>query len=127
MPANKSAYLRTKVVKHNLGVTAFTMPTNTYLALMTSNPTVNNTGVEVTGGSYARKLIDWGTESGGVLPTDAATVFADLPSTTITHWAIYDALTLGNLLYFGQMEIPLSITSGQDLTFASGNIQISEA
>lgn len=127
MAANKSAYLRTRIVKHALGVTSFTMPTNTYLALMTSDPTVNNTGVEVTGGSYARKLLDWGTESGGVLPTDAATVFPDLPSTTITHWAIYDALTVGNLLYFGQMEIPLSITSGQDLTFASGNIQISEA
>lgn len=122
----KSAYLRTRLVKHALGNTSFTMPTNTYLALFTSDPTVDATGTEVTGGSYARQLLAWGTESGGVLPTSGNVAFADLPTATITHWAIFDASTSGNMLYFGQFAFPLAVLAGDDLPFTAGDIYITE-
>lgn len=127
MAANKSAYLRSRLVKHALGDTSFTMPTNTYLALYTSDPTVNDTGTEVTGGSYARKLLSWGTEASGILPTDTVADFTALPTATITHWGIRDASSGGNLLYFGQLEFPIAVTSGQNLAFAAGDIYIAEA
>jgi hypothetical protein len=127
MAANKSAYLRSRLVKHALGDTSFTMPTNTYLALYTADPTVDDTGTEVTGGSYARKLLSWGTEDNGILPTDAVADFTDLPTATITHWGIRDASSAGNLLYFGRFEFPLAVTAGQDLAFAAGDIYIAEA
>lgn len=123
----KSAYLRTRLVKHALAITSFTMPTNTYLALMTTDPTVANTGTEVVGGSYSRKLISWGTEANGNVPNNSLLSFTNMPATTVTHWAIYDASTSGNLLYFGKFEIPIVRTAGQTLDIVSGNLSVSES
>ena len=122
----KSAYLRSAIVKHALGKTTYTKPTNVYLALYTSDPTVNDTGTEVTGGSYARQQLSFGTEADGNLANDTSETFSSLPACVITHWGIRDASTSGNLLYFGALEVPLNINATDNLSFIVGNIQISE-
>lgn len=122
----KSAYLRTKIVRHALGQAAYTMPAGTHLALFTSDPTVNNTGTEVVGGSYARQPITWGTEADGRLPHTGTITFSSLPATTITHWAIFDASSGGNLLYFAPFEVAINRTAGQSLAIAAGNVAITE-
>lgn len=127
MAANKSAYLRSRLLKHALGISSFTMPTNTYLALYTTDPTVDDTGTEVTGGSYARQQMSWDTESGGVVQSATNETFNDMPATTVTHWGIRDASSGGNLLYFGRFDIPLEFNAGDDPQFLADNIQISEA
>lgn len=127
MAANKSSYLRSALVKHAVGKTSFTMPAAAYLALYTSDPTVSDTGTEVAGGSYARQSITWGTEANGEITNSNVVSFTDLPAATITHWGIRDASSSGNLLYFGQLEVALTVTSGQDLAFAANNILIAES
>jgi len=123
----KSAYLRSALVKHAISKTAFTMPAGAYLALMTSDPTIANTGVEVTGGSYARQSITWGTEANGRIANSGTINFTNLPSCTVTHWAIYDASSAGNLLYFGSFEINIVRTAGQAIDLVAGNIEVSES
>lgn len=123
----KSAYLRNKAIEHNLGLTTFTKPTNVYLALMTSDPTVDNTGTEVSGGSYARQQLSLDTASNGRCASNTAETFSSLPACIITHWAIYDASSGGNLLYFGKFEVPIIRNATESITIASGNIAVSEA
>lgn len=122
----KSAYLRSRIVKHVLGLGAYTPPSNTYLALFTSDPTINNTGVEAVGGSYSRKLISWGTESGGTVPSSAIISYTNLPAGTFSHWGIFDASSGGNLLYFFGFEIPIVRTAGQGFDIAVANLSIHE-
>lgn len=123
----KSSYLRSALVKHAIGKTAFTMPTTAYLALMTSDPTIANTGTEVAGGSYARQAITWGTEALGRIANSATINFTNLPATTVTHWAVYDAASGGNLLYFGTFEINIIRTAGQAIDIATGLLELSES
>jgi hypothetical protein len=126
MSAVKSAYLRTKVVKHVLGLASFSMPSTIYVALYTSDPTVNDTGTEVTGGSYARKPVTWGAESGGVVPSGADINFTNMPACTVTHWALRDAASGGNLLYFGPMDVPVVVNSGDTFPVTTGNLSVTE-
>lgn len=126
MIAVKSSYLRDKIIKHVLGEASYTMPTNVYLALYTTNPTVADTGTEVTGGSYARQQLSFASASGGVKVSNTSETFTSMPTTTVTHWGIRDASSGGNLLYFGAFDLPIALTSGNNLPIASGDIVIGE-
>jgi hypothetical protein len=123
----KSAYLRDNLIEHALGVASFTMPTNVFLALFTTDPTINNTGTELSGGSYARQQLSLAAASNGRCASNTAETFSSLPACIITHWGIYDASTNGNLLYFGKFDIPIIRNAAEDLVIASGNIAVSEA
>ncbi len=127
MTGKKSAYLRKKIIEHVLGIAGYTSPTNVYLALYTSDPTVADTGVEVTGGSYARQQLSFGAESGGVIASSGNETFTDMPACTVTHWGLRDASSGGNLLYFGQFDIPLTFLAGDDPQILAANIHFSEA
>lgn len=124
----KSAFLRSAAVKHNLGITSFTMPTGCYLALYTTDPTVADTGTEVSGGSYARQNLasKFGSESGGIVPSNAIVTFSSMPACTVSHWAIRSASSGGNLLYFGMFDLPITLNSGDPFPIASGDIKIQE-
>lgn len=126
MASKKSSYLRSKIVKHVKGEASFTMPTTLYLALYTTDPTIADTGTEVTGGSYVRKAISFAAESGGSGASNAAINFTSMPTTNVAFWGIRDASTAGNLLYFGNFDIVQAITSGQTFTINSGNVVITE-
>ncbi len=127
MAGKKSAYLRSAIIKHVLGITTYTKPTNVFLALYTSDPTVNDTGNEVVGGSYARQQLAFGAESGGVVASSGAETFTDMPACTVTHWGLRDASVGGNLLYFGSFDIPLTFLAGDDPQILAANIHFSEA
>lgn len=76
-----------------------------YLALFLTDPTASGTGTEVSGGGYARKIINFSAPSlvsgkeqvSNSAPVDFGTLTADLG--TVAYWGIYDALTAGNLLW----------------------------
>ena len=122
----KSSYLRSALVKHAISKAAFTMPAGAYLALFTSDPTIAAVGVEVAGGSYSRKSITWGTEANGRIANSNILNFTNMPACIVTHWAVYDAASAGNMLYFGSFEIGISRTSGTAIDIAAGNIEVSE-
>lgn len=126
MIAVKSNYLRNKIIKHVLGEASFTMPTNVYLALYTTEQTVGDTGTEVTGGSYARQQLSFATAVDGAKTSDTAETFSSMPACTVTHWGIRDASSGGNLLYFGAFDLPIQLNAGNNLPIASGDIVIGE-
>lgn len=126
MASKKSNYLKSKIVKHIKGEASYTMPSTLYLALYTQDPTAADGGLEVTGGSYSRKPISFGAESGGSAQSNAAINFTSMPTTNVSHWGIRDAASGGNLLYFGNFDIVQAITSGQTFTIDSGNVVITE-
>ena len=126
MIAVKSTYLRQAVIKAALGETTFPTITNTYLALYTNDPTIADTGTEVTGGSYARQQLSFANASGGAKVSNTSETFTSMPATTVTHWGIRDASSGGNLLYFGAFDLPIELNATDNLPIASGDIVIGE-
>lgn len=103
---------------------AFTAPATVYLALFTADPGEAGNAGEVTGGSYARQAITFGIPTNGVFSNDARVYFDDMPAATVTHWAIYDAATAGNMLYHGAWGTARTYTAGDTATVISGQLTI---
>lgn len=121
-----SNYLENKLVDHTLGTTAYTKPTNVYLALYTSDPTDANTGTEVSGSGYARQLITWNAASSGSSTNNTAETFSASGGSwgTVTHIGIFDALTGGNLLLYANLTTSRPVNDGDSLLFAVGSITV---
>ncbi len=130
MADNKSDYLERKLLDHALGTTTYTKPTNVYIALHTANPTEGGTGTEVTGGSYARKVMTFSAAATVTSVTSASNasdiVWTALPSTTVSHVAIWDASTGGNMLYYAPLSANKVIASGDGYTISTGQLVVQE-
>ena len=125
MAGNLSDYLENKVLDHILGTTSYTMPDDVYLALYTTTPTDSTSGTEVTGGSYARKLITFGASSSGAATNNTNVDFTSMPTCVVTGIAVCDALTSGNILVYGGLAASKSLASGDTLRVSSGDLSIS--
>ena len=137
---SKSNYLEDKILDHALGTTAFTQPTNQYLALHTADPTDAASGAELSAAAtanktgYARAAIDFNAASSGTAtgPAGSNTIeftnsHASSSWTQVTHFGIWDASSSGNLLYHGALTTAKTIAAGDTLRFTAGSISISEA
>lgn len=126
--AGKSDYLENKILEHVLKNTSYTSPTTVYMALFTAAPSDAGGGTEVSTNNYARTAITFGAASSGAISNSSAVTFPT-PSGSwgaCTHFGIFDAATVGNLLYWGaltQTETPLS---GNVVQFPIGDIDITE-
>jgi hypothetical protein len=121
-----STYLREMVLMHTLMGTYMVPPSAIYLALFTADPTKDDVGTEVVGGSYARQSLPFmmdGTDVG--MNSDMVT----FPTATaawgqVAYWGLYDAVTAGNLHYFGSLDIPRMVLNTNSLTVPMGNIVV---
>lgn len=115
---NISNYLAQSLLNAVFRGESYTTPTTVYLALYTSDPTAADTGSEVGGGAYARQPITLSApvaEGGKQTIKNTDDIEFDVATAdwgTVTHVGIRDAATGGNLLYFGPLETPRSILSG---------------
>jgi hypothetical protein len=127
--AEMSNYLENALINATLRNTAFTSPTVVYLALYTTDPTDADTGTEVSGGSYARQSITFGAPSNGVSTNSAAIEFPQATGSwgAITHVAIRDALTTGNMLYHTPLDASKTIASGDIFRIAIGSLSVTLA
>ena len=126
-----SDYLENKVLDHVLMNTAYSQPANLYIGLWTADNGLEQGTLtaEVSGGSYARKLVTFDAASGGSA-ANAATVTFDAATAnwgTITHVAVMDALTAGNVLFHGAVTTSKTIETGDTFQISSGNLTISLA
>jgi len=104
-----------------------------YVALSTADPTDDASGMaEPSGNGYAR--VDssscWGTgASSGSLANDAAITFPTASGSwgTISHWAIYDAATDGNMWWHGSLASSEAISTDQIPNFAIGALVLTLA
>lgn len=132
----KSDYQEANVLNGTLRTAAFSKPAGVYVALFTSATDDAGGGTEVSGGGYAR--VQHGpSDATWTAPTAAGLVqnigdiqFAD-PSAnwgTVTHFALYDALTGGNMLYHAPLVSPVTVNNGDTgPKFADGALTVTES
>lgn len=126
-----SNYLENKVLDHVLTTTTYTAPGARYLGLfknVSTNAMANlESGVltdEVSGGSYARTLITFGAAVNGSASNNAQITFpvATVDWGTVTHLAILDASTAGNVLFYGPAITSKLIQTGDTFIVFVGNL-----
>ena len=131
-----SNYLENKVLDHVLKNTAYTQPSNLYVGLFLNTSTNAAANLEagtltdeVSGGSYARQSGAFSAASGGSASTSATITFPAASANwgTITHVAVMDALTSGNVLFWGAVTTSKTIETGDTFQITSGNLTISLA
>lgn len=120
-------YLENKIMDHVVGKTSYTMP-STWIALFTVTPSDTGGGTECTGGSYARKATagsDWTAAAAGLATNATALTFVTATGSwggSIVAAALMDASTAGNMLIWGPLTVAKTVSSGDTLTFAIGDI-----
>jgi hypothetical protein len=119
---NLSDYLENALLNAVLRATSYTSPTTVYLALFTTPTSDAAPGTEVSGGSYARQAVTFAAPSGGLASNSGVITFSNMPACTITHSAIMDALTGGNMLFQGSLPSARTLAVADSVTFAVGSI-----
>ena len=100
------------------------------MGLSTADPGDDGSGLaEPSGGAYARVATaasDWNTASGGSLDNASAIEFSEATASwgTITHFALFDAATAGNMLAHGSLTASKTISSGDTASFAAGALDV---
>ena len=124
-----SDYLENEILDHILGTGAYTMPTNVYVGLSTGSFVDDNSGTELSGSGYTRKVASFGAASSGTASNDAAIEFPAATGSwgTVSHFGIFDASSSGNLLIHGALTSSKVIESGDILKVAVGDMDITAA
>jgi hypothetical protein len=127
--AEMSNYLENALINATLRATTYTSPTNVYVALFTSDPTDAGSGTEVSGGSYARKEVTFGSPSNGVTTNSADVTFDQCTADWgVVGWiGIFDALTTGNLLYHTALNTAKTIETDDIFKIESGQLSVTLA
>lgn len=118
---------------------ATSAPSTVYVALFNSDTSTGLTSEnleagtitdECTGGAYARQTISFGTISGGSVSSSGNVTFptaTDGNWGTITHVAVMDALTSGNVLFYGLLDTAKEIQSGDTFQITDTNLTVTLA
>ena len=98
-----------------------------YLALFTAAPGEEGGRTEVSGASYVRQQVSFGAPADGVMITSAAIEFPTATEAwgTAVAWGLYDALSGGNLMWYGDISTPKELLAGDIYRINSGNLTLS--
>lgn len=119
-----------EILDHLFGKGSYTPPT-IHVGLSTANPGDDGAGLsEPSGNGYARvstSAADWNSASGGSLDNANAIEFPQATGNwgTITHFALFDASTGGNMLAHSSLTQSKAITNGDTARFSAGDLDVS--
>lgn len=91
---------------------------------------------EINNGSYTRQSVTFAAASSGSCASDSSVTFpvatanydsAGSQGQTVTHIAIMDLSSAGNVLFYGALTTPKTVSSGDQFTISSGNLTVSLA
>lgn len=120
----------THVLNYVFTATSVTRPTAWYLALFTSNPADDASGTEVStsGTAYARQTAAF-TVSGDTASNSSAIEFPTATSSfgTVSHVAVFDAATSGNLIAYAALTSSKAIDTGDVFRVPAGDLDITLA
>lgn len=124
--AEFSNYLENKILDHVLRNVSYTSPTTVYMGLYTSNPDEGNTGTEISGSGYARQVVSVTTASGGIVTSSADITFPQATASwgTISHIALLDAITAGNMLMYTALTTSKVIDADDILKVSTGSLTV---
>lgn len=135
-------YLENKIIDWLFRGQTFTPPAGLHMGLLTAAPSDSAAGTEVSGNNYARvnlapSLTNWAgtqaaasttasTGTSGTTSNNSAINFPTPSGTwgTVTHFAIYDASTAGNMLFYGALTTSKTINSGDTVSFAAAALTV---
>ena len=115
-----STYLANKLLDHQVGKTAFTMPV-VHVGLSSTTPAASGSGVtEPSAGGYARVATTGATWQAAVAGISANVAAITFPKATadwsggsnMTFGVLYDAATGGNLLGYAPLAVARNVLSG---------------
>jgi len=117
-------------MSHAFGHEVYEAPANYYVALSTADPLGDGSGLaEPSGNSYARvetDAADW--EEVTAFETHNVSLLAFSAATgswgTITHFAVFDAASGGNLLFYGALDSPVAVGNGNQPQFAAETLSM---
>lgn len=136
MAGSFSNFLELELLDHVFGNAAYTAPATLYVALYTAAPSDTGGGTEVSTSNwtnYARTAVTnnatnfpaaaSGLKSNGTAISWSA---ATIPSGTVvvTHAGILDASTAGNLLAWADLTASKTLSNGDTISFAIGDLDI---
>ena len=128
----KSNYLENKLLDGVLRNTQYTVPTTVYSALFTVIPSAATGGTEVTNASsgYTRVATTFctagATAAGQSVNVSGLTFVTAAAAYTVVGWAVMDAITAGNLLYWATVTT-IAFAIGDQATIAVGGAVVTEA
>lgn len=129
MAGTVSTDLSNQVLDHILKTTPLSVPAAIYVALYSGAPTKAGGGTELSGNGYARILHNtWDAGAAGASENTGAIVFA---AASGGDWAqavafgLFDALTVGNFLAWGDLTTPKTVLDGDHAEFADGALDVS--
>lgn len=146
MAGNFTDYTENNVLNATLKGVAFPIPSNVYIGLFTAAPysgsppvtegTPGNEVLTANWPAYARQdagqgggiSSGWTAPSAGGVSTNAKSILFPANNgagpITITHIALFDALTAGNCLYWAPLQASKTLGTTDVLSFAIGAITV---
>lgn len=128
-----SNWLEEGVLNYFFRNQAVTQPTTLYLALYSTNPTDADTGVELSGVDYERQEIAFNmpTQIGGkgTIVNSGIVDFGIAGGAwgTVSHWAIHNHATAGEMLAYGPFNHTDTIYEGNRFEIQVGAIEITHS
>lgn len=122
-----STFLANELLDHIFNA-AYTPPATVYLGLSTADPLDDGSGLaEPSGNGYARKAITLGAAASRQVAQSGAVNFDQATGSwgTISHWALFDAVSGGNMLAHGALNTSKQVVSGNTPSVASGEVTVS--
>lgn len=115
----------TIVLKWTFTTDSVTRPTAWYVGLFTSAPGEAGGGTEVSGGSYVREAVTFAV-TGDTASNVAAIEWPVATGTwgTITHIAVFDALSGGDQIGYAALTNAKTIASGDVLRIPAGDLDV---
>jgi len=123
-----ATFLANAVLDHIFENTAYDTTADIYVALSKANPTDDASGLdEHSGDNYARVNHNaWDVASAGATENNGAITFPQASAAwgTVTHFAMFDAASGGNLLFYGNLDNSRNIGQNDTPSFADGALDI---
>jgi hypothetical protein len=132
--AGKSDYLEAAVLDHILGGPDFERPETVYVALFCTLPNDAGGGTEVASGvGYARVAVanddtNFPAATGAGKKNGTAVTYPTATASwgTVVGFGLFDALTGGNLLYWGGLTVSKTVAINDTPSFAANSLVITE-
>jgi len=124
---NISDFLANELLDHVFNAAAYTPALTVYLALSTADPTNSGAGIaEPTGNGYQRQAITFGAAASRRVTQSDSVVFPQATGAwgTVTHLAIFDAVSGGNMLAHGAFETAKTIVANNTPIVSAGEVWI---
>ena len=100
-----------------------------YLGILTATPTESSPGAEVSGGAYARQAITFAEPVEGEPSTMTSSAAIEFPTATagwgtVVAWGVYDALTGGNLVWYGALSVAKELSANDTVIVHAGDLSL---